>query len=247
MRVAFIFSVCFLSWNESRCLNLDFYLESRSLWWTYKKSLNFYPLLNSCQTCALTVSVTTQLQVIKNRFHKTFYITQLNEKIPHLFPRRSYVIYNDALGHITTEEIKGHQLHKLHLTISATAYVTLSPRTSGGQDGHWGRKRLSTSMMHMKKPHNAVMGTDHGQLCHAAGKLSDTVCCVDVQGPSTPKRCIHVCTFQSNSCSKLISLKSKQFICTVSTFQLDLDVHQSYILLLDAFMYLKYRFSFNYD
>lgn len=49
----------------------------------------------------------------------------------------------------------------------------------------------STSMMRMKKPHNGVMVTDHNELRHAAGKLSDTVCCVYVQGPFTPKRCIH--------------------------------------------------------
>lgn len=69
-------------------LNLDFYLEYGCLCElaTKKKALNFYSLLNSCQTFALTGSLTTQLQVIKNRFHKTLYITQLNEKIPHLFP-----------------------------------------------------------------------------------------------------------------------------------------------------------------
>lgn len=43
--------------------------------------------------------------------------------------------------HFTAEERKGHRLHKVHLIISA-AYVTLSPCTPGGQDGHWGRETL---------------------------------------------------------------------------------------------------------
>lgn len=46
---------------------------------------------------------------------------------------------HDYKRHFTAEERKGHRLHKVHLTISA-AYVTLSPCTPRGQDGHWGRE-----------------------------------------------------------------------------------------------------------
>lgn len=42
-----------------------------------------------------------------------------------------------------------------------------------------------------------------------------------------------------------MSLKSKKFIWTACILQL--DVHQSFIIQPDAFVYLKYIFSFNYD
>lgn len=35
--------------------------------------------------------------------------------------------------------------------------------------------KRSTSMMHMKKPHNDIMVTDQ-ELYHAAGKISDMLC-----------------------------------------------------------------------
>lgn len=89
----------------------------------------FPPLLSSCQTFALTGSLTTRLQVMKDRFDRTVYrfmkkyIIYLHKEV-----MRLQRILHGYKRHFTAEEGKGHRLHKVHLTISA-AYVALSPWT----------------------------------------------------------------------------------------------------------------------